>query len=69
MPRLSLWQMETAGTCLAMFMMLSLVSFTRAFLIGSFILYFFYFSGLFCESLAGSHATLPVPSILFFLGT
>jgi len=42
-------------------------SVTRAFLLGALVMYFLYFSQLFCESRAGGHSTIIIPLVLLHL--
>lgn len=68
-PRLTVVQFHAVGCGLVSCLLLAcLDSFApRVFLWCAFLLYFLYFSQLFCESKAGGHSTVMIPTTLFML--
>lgn len=68
-PRLTILQFHAAGAAFAISLLLACVDSLapRVFLWSAFCLYFIYFSQLFCESKAGGHSTVMIPTTLFML--
>jgi len=70
LPRLTVAQFHVAGATLVATLVLACFDnlAPRIFLWCAFALYFLYFSQLFCESKAGGHSTVMIPTTLFMLG-
>mmetsp|Transcript_29529 Transcript_29529/g.84563 ORF Transcript_29529/g.84563 Transcript_29529/m.84563 type:complete len:531 (-) Transcript_29529:54-1646(-) len=68
-PRLTVPQFHAAGAALVASLVLACFDCLapRVFLWSAFCLYFMYFSQLFCESKAGGHSTVMIPTTLFML--